>query len=312
VDRQTPLIVITGPTCSGKTGLALLLSQKHPIEVVSADSMQVYRYMDIATAKPSAQERATLPHYLIDVINPDEPFNAGIFVRIAKEKIDDISARKKIPVVVGGTGLYIKALIYGLAPAPARSEKLRSTLRSLINTKGIGYLESLLKRMDPDTASLIKKNDAARVIRALEIILETGQKPINLLMAHGFRTPVYQAKIACLMPGRDLLYSGIDRRVLRMIENGLLDETQKLLDMGYSPELQSMQTLAYRHVIRYIIGEISLDEAIRLIQRDTRRFAKRQVTWMKARPDHVFFDSVDGAFREVSDWIDNLSVRPKA
>jgi tRNA dimethylallyltransferase len=312
VDRQTPLIVITGPTCSGKTRLALLLSQKHPVEVVSADSMQVYRYMDIATAKPSIQERAALPHYLIDVKNPDEPFNAGIFVRMAKEKIDDISARKKIPIIVGGTGLYIKALIYGLAPAPARSDKIRRALRSLINTKGISYLESLLKRMDPDTASLIKKNDVSRVIRALEIILETGQKPINLIIAHGFRSPVYQAKIACLMPGRDLLYSGIDRRVLRMMENGLLDETQKLLDMGYSPELQSMQTLAYKHVIRYIIGEISLDEAIRLIQRDTRHFAKRQVTWMKARPDHTFFDSIEEAHDVVSTWVENLSVRPEA
>jgi tRNA dimethylallyltransferase len=306
------LIVITGPTCSGKTRLALLLSQKYPIEVVSADSMQVYRYMDIATAKPSIQERTALPHHLIDVKNPDEPFNAGLFVMMAREKIDDISATKKIPVVVGGTGLYIKALIYGLAPAPARSDKIRRALRSLINTKGISYLESLLKRMDPDTASLIKKNDVSRVIRALEIILETGQKPINLIIAHGFRSPVYQAKIACLMPGRDLLYSGIDRRVLRMMENGLLDETQKLLDMGYSPELQSMQTLAYKHVIRYIIGEISLDEAIRLIQRDTRHFAKRQVTWMKARPDHTFFDSIEEAHDVVSTWVENLSVRPEA
>jgi tRNA dimethylallyltransferase len=133
VDRQTPLIVITGPTCSGKTKLALLVSQKHPIEVISADSMQVYRYMDIATAKPSVQERAALHHHLVDVKNPDELFNAGTFVRMAKEKIDDISARKKIPIVVGGTGLYIKALIYGLAPAPARSEKIRSALKSLIN-----------------------------------------------------------------------------------------------------------------------------------------------------------------------------------
>jgi tRNA dimethylallyltransferase len=304
VDRQTPLIVITGPTCSGKTRLALMLSRKQDIEVVSADSMQIYHYMDIATAKPTNEERTALPHHLIDVVNPDEPFNAGVFVRMAQEKIAEIRGRQKIPIVVGGTGLYIKALIYGLAPAPARSEKLRSTLRSLINRRGIVYLEFMLKRLDPDMASLIMKNDVLRIIRALEIIFETGQKPISLFMAHGFRNPQYQAKIACIMPSRDLLYQEIDQRVMGMIERGLLDETRKLLDMGYSPELQSMQTLAYRYVIMHLSGEVGLDEAIRLIRRDTKRFAKRQITWMKARPDHIFFNSVDGAYEVVTDWID--------
>jgi tRNA dimethylallyltransferase len=312
MDRQTPLIVITGPTCSGKTRLAFMLSRKQDIEVVSADSMQIYHYMDIATAKPTNEERTALPHHLIDVVNPDEPFNAGMFVRMAQEKIAEIRVRKKVPIVVGGTGLYIKALIYGLAPAPPRSEKLRSTLRSLIKRRGIIYLEFMLKRMDPDMASLIRKNDALRIIRALEIIFETGQKPISLFKAHGFHNPLYQAKIACIMPSRDLLYQDIDQRVMGMIQRGLLDETRKLLDMGYSPELQSMQTLAYRHVIMHLKGEISLDEAVRLIRRDTRRFAKRQITWMKARPDHTLFDSIEEAHDSVSAWIEDLGLRPKA
>ena len=310
MDGKTPLIVITGPTCSGKTGLALLLSRKYGVEVISADSMQVYRSMDIATAKPTPDECLALPHHLIDVVNPDEQFNAGMFVRMAQARIDEIRAREKVPLVVGGTGLYIKALIYGLAPAPARSEKTRTALRSLIERRGLGYLESMLKRMDPDTASMIRKNDAVRVIRALEIIFETGQKPISLFMAHGFQHPMYDARIACIMPERDALYRDIDTRVLRMVETGLLDETRNLLEMGYREDLQSMETLAYRHVISHLREEINLDEAIELIQRDTRRFAKRQITWMKSRPDHRVFATIHKAYDAVSGWIEKTGTKP--
>lgn len=304
MDRQAPLIVITGPTCSGKTTLALAVSQEHGMEVISADSMQVYRFMDIATAKPSREEQAALPHHLIDVVDPDEQFQAGMFVKMAREKIREIRERGKVPVMVGGTGLYIKTLIYGLAPAPVRSDKIRKVLRTLIEKKGIGFLEAMLMRMDPETASRIRKNDAARIIRALEIVFLTGQKPSGIFIRHGFAQPHYDARIACIMPDRDLLYRNIDERVLKMVKTGLLEETRILLDKGYSPELSSMQTLAYKHVIRHLNGEMSLEEAIRLIQRDTRRFAKRQITWMKARPDHVYFDSADNAFRTVTGWLD--------
>ena len=303
MDRQEGLIVITGPTGSGKTALALELSHQHAIEVISADSMQVYCYMDIATAKPSPEERAVLAHHLIDVVNPDQEFQAAMFMHMARDRIAEVKARGKIPIVVGGTGLYIKALIYGLAPAPARVDKVRKALRSIINRKGIHCLEAMLLRLDPDAASFIRKNDAIRVIRSLEIIFLTGHKTSNIYARHGFQKPLFNARIACIMPGRDLLFSDIDTRTMKMIDNGLLDETLKLLKMGYSATLRSMQTLAYKHVISHLNAEIDLRETIRLIQRDTRRYAKRQVTWMKARQDHVFLQSASLAYEVVSGWL---------
>lgn len=302
--RQTPLIVITGPTCSGKTGLAFELVREHDLEVISADSMQVYRYMDIATAKPIPEERVRLTHHLIDVVNPDEQFQAGMFVRMAAGSILEISRREKLPVIVGGTGLYIKALVYGLAPAPGRSERVRQVLKVLMEKKGVGYLEHMLGRLDPVLSSRIRKNDASRVVRSLEIIFLTGQRPSGIYGSHGFETPVFDARIACIMPDREILYRDIDRRVLRMLDNGLVKETLDLLGRGYGPDLSSMQTLAYKHIVSHLEGNISLDEAIALIQRDTRRFAKRQMTWMKNRPDHAFFPSADAAFETVSAWID--------
>jgi tRNA dimethylallyltransferase len=305
VDRQAPLIIITGPTCSGKTDLALALAEKFPIEVISADSMQVYRYMDIATAKPTAEERLRLPHHLIDVVNPDEQFQAGMFVRMALCAIREIRGKNRLPLVVGGTGLYIRALVYGLAPAPGRSEKIRQSLRAVIEKKGIGYLEHMLARLDPALSSRIRKNDASRIIRSLEIIFQTGRRPSSIYRGHGFETPLFEARTACIMPDRDLLYRSIDSRVIRMLDQGLVDETRKLLELGYCPELSSMQTLAYKHVVSHLQGSITLDEAAALIQRDTRRFAKRQVTWMKSRPDHVFFSTGEKAFDTVSAWIES-------
>jgi tRNA dimethylallyltransferase len=307
MDRQEELIVITGPTGSGKTALALELSRQHAIEVISADSMQVYCYMDIATAKPSPEERAALVHHLIDVVDPDQEFQAAIFMNMARDRIAEVKARGKIPVVVGGTGLYIKALIYGLAPAPARADKVRKALRSIIDRKGISYLEAMLFRLDPDAASMITENDAIRVIRSLEIIFLSGHKTSSIYASHGFQNSLFNAKIACIMPERDLLFRDIDTRTLKMINNGLFDETLRLLEMGYNPELRSMQTLAYKHVIRHLNDEIDLAETIRLIQRDTRRYAKRQVTWMKSRQDHVFFDSFDRAYGMVSGWLKELA-----
>ncbi|HQI81443.1 MAG TPA: tRNA (adenosine(37)-N6)-dimethylallyltransferase MiaA [Deltaproteobacteria bacterium] len=303
MDGPEDLIVLTGPTCSGKTGLALLLAQRFPIEVVSADSMQVYRRMDIATAKPTPEQLSLLPHHLIDVVDPDEEFQAAMFVQQASEAIRQVRARGRIPLVVGGTGLYIRALLYGLAPAPARSEAIRAALRTLLHHKGISYLEAMLSRLDPASASAIAKNDAVRVVRALEIIFQSGRRASDFFASHGFERPLYRARIACIMPERERLFADIDRRTLDMVDAGLLDETRLLLGLGYGPHLRSMQTLAYRHVICHLQGDLGLDDCIRLIQRDTRRFAKRQVTWMKAREDHVFFDSATAAFDAVCGWL---------
>lgn len=302
MDRKTPLIVITGPTCSGKTGVALRLSDNHPIEVVSADSMQVYRHMDIATAKPSRAERARLPHHLIDVVDPDEEFNAGMFSAQASKIIAEVRSRGKIPVIVGGTGLYIKALVYGLSPAPPGSAGLRSVLRSMADKSGNRHLWTMLDRLDPDTAKITNENDRVRIIRALEIAFVTGKRPSAIHQGHGFSKPLYEARLVCILPERDRLYGDIDSRVVRMIDAGLVGETEKLLAMGYEPGLRSMQTLAYRHVIEFLASRISLDCAISLIQRDTRHYAKRQMTWMRSHNANSSYHSPDEAFRIVSCW----------
>ncbi len=303
MDGQENLTVLTGPTCSGKTGLALFLARRFPIEVVSADSMQVYRRMDIATAKPTPDQLSLLPHHLIDVVDPDEDFQAAMFVRLAGAAIREVRDRGRIPLVVGGTGLYIRALLYGLAPAPARSEAIRTALRSLVHRRGIAHLEAMLSRLDPASASTIAKNDAVRVIRALEIVFQSGYRASDLLSGHGFERPLYRARIACIMPERERLFADIDRRTQGMMDAGLLEETRLLLDLGYGPHLRSMQTLAYRHAIGHLQGDMGLDDCIRMIQRDTRRFAKRQVTWMKGREDHVFFDSSAAACDAVCGWL---------
>lgn len=303
MDRKTPLIVITGPTCSGKTGVALRLAGMHPIEVVSADSMQVYRHMDIATAKPTLAEQTGLPHHLIDVVDPDEEFNAGMFSTRASEIIAEVRSRGKIPVVVGGTGLYIKALVYGLSPAPPSSARLRSCLRSMADASGTPNLWRILERLDPKTAKITNENDRVRIIRALEIVFLTGMKPSVINQGHGFSEPLYEAKVLCVMPERERLYGDIDSRVIGMVDSGLIEETKKLLDLGYEPDLRSMQTLAYKHVLEYLASGTGLDRAVSLIQRDTRRYAKRQMTWMKSHHDPGSFHSADEALMIVSGLI---------
>ncbi|MGC9325636.1 MAG: tRNA (adenosine(37)-N6)-dimethylallyltransferase MiaA [Desulfomonilia bacterium] len=304
--RQTPIVVITGPTCSGKTGLSMELSRTFPIEVISADSMQVYRYMDIATAKPTREEQVLLPHHLIDIVNPDEDFNAGMFAERSQEKISEIKHRGRIPIVVGGTGLYIKALIYGLVPVPSGSPEIRSMLRRLEENNGTGFLKRWLDRLDPESGAKINQRDAVRIIRYLEIILLTGVKPSVFFSWHRFRTPRIPAKIACIIPDRKKLYREIDARVVNMMEQGLMDETSRLLSLGYHPNLKSMQTLAYRHTVRHMKGELSLQKTIGLIQRDTRHYAKRQITWMKANAYHELFPSAGDAVRNVSRWIEDV------
>jgi len=304
VAQKEPLIVITGPTCSVKTACALELAERFPVEVVSADSMQVYRHMDIATAKPSLRERAALPHHVLDVVNPDEEFNAAVFAALANAAVRDIRARGKIPLVVGGTGLYIKVLIHGLVPAPPGSPALRKAMAALIRRRGIAFLEAMLARLDPVAASRIMPNDAARTVRFLEIVLLTGRRIGTNLREHAFRDSLFDARIACIMPERESLFRSIDARAAGMFENGLIEETSRLIALGYGPRLRSMQTLAYRHVTGLLDGALTLDECMDLVRRDTRRFAKRQITWMRAQKDHVFFDSTALAANSLARWIE--------
>jgi tRNA dimethylallyltransferase len=305
MDRKTPLIVITGPTGSGKTSLCLDLARIYPLEVISADSMQIYRYMDIATAKPVKHERSLLPHHIIDVVTPDEEFNAGMFTDMAREKITDVLARGNLPIVAGGTGLYIKALIYGLVPAPPRSQKLRSVLLSLSSRNGNSYLWRFLARLDPLSAEKIDPNDSARTIRYLEIIFLTGTPPSNLHGKHRFKKPFYDARIACIIPQRQKLYDDINNRVYQMIDLGLVNETQSLVERGYNSSLRSMQTLAYKHILKYLNSDIDLEKAVLSIQRDTRNYAKRQITWIRSHHDPNSYFEKENASRIISRWIED-------
>ena len=304
MDRKTPLIVITGPTGSGKTGIALELSRSYPIEVISADSMQIYRYMDIATAKPDEQEQSLLPHHLIDIADPDEEFNAGMFADLAGEKISQVISRGRVPIVVGGTGLYIKSLIYGLIAAPPRSPRLRAYFGSLREKKGTPCLWHMLARTDPASAAKIPPNDFVRIVRYLEIIFSTGVRPSSLHDQHAFSTPRYDARILCIMPDRSKLYEAINDRVYRMMDLGLVAETRNLLAMGYDGSLRSMQTLAYKHVLKYLNSEIGLNDAIEQIQRDTRRYAKRQITWIRSHHDQSSYCKAGDAGNLISRWLD--------
>jgi tRNA dimethylallyltransferase len=279
VDSINPLIILTGPTASGKTGIILKLAEKYPIEIISADSMQIYRGMDIATAKPTPEEQKILPHHLIDIMNPDEEYNAGAFRKDALRIAGEVRSQGHIPIVAGGTGLYIKALLFGLSEGPTRSEEIRENLRNFISAHGSPMAWDILSRHDPDIAKKISPTDASRIIRYLEMILLTGNKPSEMHEGHGFRELKIDARVFCISMDRDVLYERINKRVLDMVEAGLVNETRKLLDMGYSPDLKSMQALGYKYLIAHIRNGMGLDEAISLVQRDTRHYAKRQMTW---------------------------------
>jgi tRNA dimethylallyltransferase len=295
VNSIKPLIILTGPTASGKTSIILKLAENYPIEIISADSMQIYRGMDTATAKPTHKEQKLLPHHLIDTMNPDEEYNAGAFRKDALRIAEDIKSRGHIPIVAGGTGLYIKALIYGLSEGPTRSEEIRVNLRSFISANGSQKAWDILNRHDPDIARKISPTDASRIIRYMEMILLTGNRPSEMHGEHGFRKRIIDARIFCISMDRDVLYERINRRVLDMLETGLVDETKRLLEAGYSPALKSMQALGYKHLVAHLQKGLPLDEAISLVQRDTRHYAKRQMTWNRGHYNHDQFFTVQDA-----------------
>lgn len=276
------VIVICGPTGIGKTSVGIDLAQTFGGEIISADSMQIYRYMDIGTAKPNAEELATVPHHMIDIIDPDEDFDAVQFSDRARPMILEIESRSRIPIVVGGTGFYIKSLLHGLFQSKAVDPKIRSRLKKEATEIGGSYLYDRLKQMDPDTANRLHPNDSYRVIRALETIESTGRSLSDYHQNHGFANNPFNGLKIGLQMDRRKLYRRIDRRVDAMVEAGFVDEIKKLLGMGYSTGLKSMQSIGYRHMADFIEGRLPWEECIRTLKRDTRRFAKRQFTWFGA------------------------------
>lgn len=283
---KKPLVVIVGPTAVGKTKLSIELAKVLNGEIVSADSMQIYRYMDIGTAKPTVEERQGIPHHMIDVIDPGQEFSVAEYQRLATQAIDDIHSRGKLPIVVGGTGLYIKSLLYPMNFTDASYDpELRKELQLQAEIMGKEYLHSKLQAVDPKTAARLHPNDVRRVIRALEVYHLTG-KPMSEY-DQGLEQMDYKYNVAIigLTMDRAKLYQRINQRVDEMMKNGLLDEVKRMLEMGYTRDMISMQGLGYKELMEYLEGRVSLEEAIEVLKRETRRYAKRQLTWFRAQKD---------------------------
>jgi len=287
--EKPKFVALLGPTGSGKSSLALELAQRFKGEIISADSVQVYRGLDIGTAKPSNEDRRLIPHHLIDILDPDQGYSAALFREQAGKIILDLHKRK-IPIfVVGGTGLYLKALTRGLFRGPAGDSKLRLALHKRAEMGGNEVLHRELQRLDPEAASRIHPHDKFRITRALEVY-SLGQKPISLFQKeHGFQETHYEILKVGLQCERDELYGRIESRVDQMIEMGWVDEVQTLLNRGYAPGLKSMRSLGYKNIVSYLSGVLSIEQAIILTKRDTRRYAKRQITWFKADPEIIWF-----------------------
>lgn len=299
-----PIVVISGPTASGKTALALQLAQHFPIEVISADSCQVYRQMDIGTAKASLQEQAAVAHHLIDVVDPDQDFSVATFTRLAHQAIADIVQRHKLPVVVGGAGLYIRALTEGLVAGPAEDVQIRSDLL-MAEQQQPGTLYRRLVLLDPAAAQRLHPNDVTRIVRALEVFMTTGKRLSCLQHQHGFNEQPYRTLKFGLAVDRALLYERINARVLQMVETGLLVETRQLLDQGYRPDLKAMKMIGYRRAVAHLQGELALSEAVSLIQQDSRRYAKRQMTWFR-KDNSIIWVDYNSEFDSIRKWIENF------
>lgn len=291
ISEKPSVIVICGPTASGKTGIACQLATRFDIEVVSADSRQVYRRMDIGTAKPTLEEQKQVTHHLIDVVDPDEDFSVADFVENGRRVIAGILSRNCVPVIVGGTGLYIRGLIDGLIDAPSADESLRNSLYNYENEMGEGALYRRLQQVDPDQAKIIHPNNLVRIIRALEVY-ELGGVPLSVLQKqHDFSDSPYRALKVFLDPPRSLLNERVDLRVDQMISDGLISETRDLLKSGYATDLKAFKTIGYREVIAYLRGEMSEVDTIDKIKLETRQYARRQETWFRKEKSIISVDS---------------------
>jgi tRNA dimethylallyltransferase len=286
------LLILAGPTASGKTGLSISLAKALNGSVISADSMQVYQYMDIGSAKITPEEMQGIPHYLVDELMPDEEFHVVRFQEMAKEALQDIYAKGRIPILTGGTGFYIQALLKDIDfTANEEDPAFRAEMEAIAATDGGAQkLHAMLEECDPESAAAIHANNSKRVIRALEFYHLTGEKISEHNERERLRQPPYQYAFFVLTDERAHLYERIDARVDQMVEAGLVDEVRKLKAMGYHRDMVSMQGLGYKEILDYLDGKCTLEEAIYIIKRDTRHFAKRQLTWFRREPDVIWVD----------------------
>ena len=289
--EKKPLIILTGPTAVGKTDLSIALAKAVNGAVISADSMQVYRYMDIGSAKISKKEMQGVPHYLVDEFMPDEEFNVVKFQEYAKKYLNEIYAHGKIPIIAGGTGFYIQALLNDIDFTEQESDSAyRKELEALAEEHGNQYLHDRLKEVDPESAEAIHPNNRKRVIRALEFYQETGRKISEHNAKEQMRTSPYNFAYFVLNDERSHLYKRIDARVDKMIEDGLEAEVRRLKEMGCTKDMVAMQGIGYKEMLSYLDGAYSLEEAVYIIKRETRHFAKRQITWFKRERDVIWLN----------------------
>lgn len=296
---KQPLIILTGPTAVGKTKMSVALARAVGGEIISADSMQVYRQMDIGSAKIRSEEMEGIRHYLIDVLDPDEPFHVVRFQEMAKAAMAEIYGRNKIPILAGGTGFYIQAVLYDIDFAEnGREGDYRRELEGLAREKGEEFLHDMLRQVDPRSAGEIHAHNVKRVIRALEYFHQTGEKISEHNLRPREKESPYNFAYFVLNDRRQRLYGRIDRRVDEMLSEGLLEEVERLKARGYTRDMVSMQGLGYKEMLDYLDGRCTLEEAVTVIKRDTRHFAKRQLTWFKRERDVVWLDKEEAGYDE--------------
>lgn len=296
---KQPLIILTGPTAVGKTKMSVALAKAVGGEIISADSMQVYRQMDIGSAKIRPEEMEGIRHYLIDVLDPDEPFHVVRFQEMAKAAMAEIYGRNKIPILAGGTGFYIQAVLYDIDFAEnGREGDYRRELEGLAREKGEEFLHDMLRQVDPRSADEIHARNVKRVIRALEYFHQTGEKISEHNLRQREKESPYNFAYFVLNDRRQRLYGRIDRRVDEMLSEGLLEEVERLKARGYTRDMVSMQGLGYKEMLDYLDGRCTLEEAVTVIKRDTRHFAKRQLTWFKRERDVVWLDKEEAGYDE--------------
>lgn len=298
---KKPLIILTGPTAVGKTRLSLLFAKSINGEIISADSMQVYRYMDIGSAKIKKEDMQGIPHHLIDVLSPLEDFNVVTFQRMCKECMEDIYKRGKIPILTGGTGFYIQSVLYDIDFTENKEDScFRLELENLAKTKGALYLHEMLRKVDPVSAEEIHANNVKRVIRALEYHEQTGETISLHNETQRRKESAYRSCYFVLNDERDKLYERINQRVDEMLAEGLVEEVEKLAGMGCTRDMVSMQGLGYKEILSYLAGDITLEEATERIKRDTRHFAKRQITWFKREKDVIWVNKPDFSYDDTA------------
>ncbi len=303
------ILVLLGPTASGKTALSLEVAARLPVEIISADSRQIYRHMDIGTAKPSVEQRRAVPHHFVDILEPSEDFNAGEFGRQGRRVIDEIFARGRIPFVVGGSGLYLRGLIDGFFEGPGADPELRNRLYERMHTEGAEVLLAELKGRDPEAAAQMLPSNRRRIVRALELMSLTGTTVTDLRRSKPLID--FSPVVIGLAWDRPMLYERINQRVDRMIVDGLIEEVERVKAMGYTADLNSLQTTGYVEVFAYMEGTLTREQMVALIKRNTRRYAKRQMTWF--RPDqriHWMTVNDEGEFPEIAGQIVQLIEPP--